>query len=108
MPCSIVAIEDYLHLVGEQTSGAGRWQTVRDDLKRNVRKVLWDAQTQKFIPHVYLAGSPFPADFDESKVYYHGGTAVAIEAGVLLGRKRAARWSKCGQTFARQGRAPLA
>jgi hypothetical protein len=28
-------------------------------------------------------GSPFPADFDENKIHYHGGTAVAIEAGLL-------------------------
>ncbi|MEI6900623.1 MAG: hypothetical protein WCL00_12155, partial [Bacteroidota bacterium] len=27
--------------------------------------------------------SPIPAGFDESKVYYHGGTAIAIEAGLL-------------------------
>ena len=79
----IVAIEDYLQLVGEKAAEAARWQSIRDDLKRNVRKVLWDAQGKKFIPHVYLAGSPFPKDFDESKVYYHGGTAVAIEAGLL-------------------------
>jgi hypothetical protein len=79
----ILAIGDYLQLVGEKTAAAGRWRTVRDDLKQSVRKVLWDPQRQKFIPHVYLAGSPFPKDFDESQVYYHGGTAVAIEAGLL-------------------------
>jgi hypothetical protein len=32
---------------------------------------------------VYLNGSPFPSDWDENQVYYHGGTAVAIEAGLL-------------------------
>ncbi len=46
-------------------------------------KYLWDKENQKFIPHLYLDGSPFPADFDENKIYYHGGTAVAIEAGLL-------------------------
>lgn len=44
---------------------------------------LWDKKQQKFIPHIYLNGSPFPADFDENNIYYFGGTAVAIEAGLL-------------------------
>jgi hypothetical protein len=45
---------------------------------------LWDNAKQKFIPHIYLEkGSPFPADFDESQIYYFGGTAIAIEAGLL-------------------------
>jgi len=26
---------------------------------------------------------PFPADFNENKILYHGGTAVAIQAGLL-------------------------
>jgi len=30
-----------------------------------------------------LNGSPFPASFDESAIYYHGGTSIAIEAGLL-------------------------
>jgi hypothetical protein len=79
----VIALNDYLRLIGEQTPEAARWKTVRDDLERNVRTHLWDATKQKFIPHLYLAGSPFPDDFDESAVYYHGGTAVAIEAGLL-------------------------
>ena len=44
---------------------------------------MWDSQRQKFIPHIYLNGSPFPETFDENQVYYHGGTAVAILAGLL-------------------------
>jgi hypothetical protein len=52
-------------------------------LRANARKHLWDAKRQKFIPHVYLAGSPFPKDFDEAAVHYHGGTGVAMEAGLL-------------------------
>ena len=40
--------------------------------------------SEKFIPHIYLEkGSPFPADFDENQIYYFGGTAIAIEAGLL-------------------------
>ncbi|MGH8023328.1 MAG: hypothetical protein ACRED1_07090, partial [Limisphaerales bacterium] len=59
------------------------WRRIRDQLKRNVRTHLWDGARQKFIPHVYLNGSPFPREFDENAIYYHGGTAVAIEAGLL-------------------------
>jgi hypothetical protein len=45
---------------------------------------LWDSTKQKFIPHIYLEmGSPFPVDFDESQIYYFGGTTIAIEAGLL-------------------------
>lgn len=79
----VIAIEDYLQLLGEQSPSAARWRATRDELKRNIRRHLWDAQRGQFIPHIYLAGSPFPADFDESVIFYHGGTAVAIEAGVL-------------------------
>jgi Amylo-alpha-1,6-glucosidase len=80
----LVALNDYIQLMGgEDSPGARHWKHVRDKLKRNVRKYLWDAKNQKFIPHVYLDGSPFPKDFDENAIYYHGGTAVAIEAGLL-------------------------
>ena len=85
-----IAINDYLLLLHENATEAARWKTARDELKRNIRKHLWDVKRQKFIPHVYLAGSPFPKDFDENAIYYHGGTAVAIEAG-LLTRNEVAR-----------------
>lgn len=55
----------------------------KKQLITNIRKHLWDSQRQKFIPHIYLNGSPFPETFDENQVYYHGGTAVAILAGLL-------------------------
>ncbi len=86
----VIALNDYLQLLGENTPEAARWKTTRDELKQNIRKHLWDAKRQKFIPHIYLAGSPFPKDFDENAIYYHGGTAVAIEAG-LLTREEVAR-----------------
>ncbi|MGA8781819.1 MAG: amylo-alpha-1,6-glucosidase [Terracidiphilus sp.] len=79
----LLAISNYLELAGPGAPEATRWEKRRDQLRRNIRKYLWDDKNQKFIPHVYLAGSPFPTDFDENAVNYHGGTAVAIEAGVL-------------------------
>jgi len=60
-----------------------KWQPIRDKIAENTMKYLWDEQNQKFIPHVYLDGSPFPDDFNENEIFYHGGTAVAIEAGLL-------------------------
>lgn len=78
----ILAINDYLRLLGEAPEAA-HWRQVRDELKSNCRKYLWDAKREKFIPHVYLDGSPFPAGFDENRINYHGGTAVAILAGIL-------------------------
>ena len=79
----ILAINDYLKLLGPGAPNAAQWTKTRDELKRNTRKYLWDKKHQKYYPHVYLAGSPFPADFDENAIYYFGGTAVAIEAGLL-------------------------
>lgn len=79
----LIALNDYLQLIGEDSHGARHWTRVRDKLKRNARKHLWDTTNRKFIPHLYVDGSPFPKNFNESAIYYHGGTAVAIEAGLL-------------------------
>jgi hypothetical protein len=107
----VIALDDYLQMLGQNAPEAPRWAKTRDELKSNIRRHLWDAKQQKFIPHIYLAGSPFPKDFDENAIYYHGGTAVAIEAGLLtheevaqaLGRMvanvRAARASSIGLTI---------
>lgn len=79
----LIALNDYLPMLGPDSPEAVHWTGVRDQLKLNIRKYLWDSQKQKFIPHVYLNGSPFPTNLDERAIYYHGGTAVAIEAGLL-------------------------
>jgi Amylo-alpha-1,6-glucosidase len=79
----VLAINDYLRLLGPGAPEAAQWAKTADELKRNTRKYLWDKKDQKYFPHVYLAGSPFPADFNENAINYHGGTAVAIEAGML-------------------------
>ncbi|MCP4309888.1 MAG: hypothetical protein GY790_01375 [Bacteroidetes bacterium] len=60
-----------------------KWELTRNQIAENVRKYLWDEAQQKFIPHIYLDGSPFPEDFNEDEIFYHGGTAIAIEAGLL-------------------------
>jgi predicted phosphodiesterase len=76
----LVALDNFMELVPDSRK---KWQRVRDDIAANARKHLWDSEKQKFIPHIYLNGSPFPEDFNEEEVFYHGGTAVAIEAGLL-------------------------
>ena len=65
---------------GEEST---RWEKMRQDIVGNIRKYLWDDEQNKIIPHIYPEKKPDFGDFDESKVYYHGGTAIAIEAGVL-------------------------
>lgn len=79
----VIAIEDYLGFVEISEEKRAHWTTIKEDLKRNIRKHLWNENEKKFEPHIYLDGSPFPASFNESEIYYHGGTAVAIEAGIL-------------------------
>jgi glycogen debranching enzyme len=79
----VVAIENYVSLIGSDASDEARWKSVAERIKANTRKHLWDSRLHKFRPHIYLEGSPFPKDFDEHRIYYHGGTAIAIEAGML-------------------------
>ncbi|MBL7143692.1 MAG: hypothetical protein ISS76_05615 [Phycisphaerae bacterium] len=79
----IVAIKNYISLITSEISDQRMWQSVADKIKANTRKHLWDRDLHKFRPHIYLEGSPFPEDFDEHRIYYHGGTAIAIEAGIL-------------------------
>ena len=78
----IIALDDLIELTADEAARS-RWQALREKIARNVRTHLWDAKNQKFIPHIYLDESPIPEGFDENSIHYHGGTAVAIEAGLL-------------------------
>lgn len=71
------------HLMEMVPSTRTTWAPIRKQIASHVREHLWDEAEQKFIPHLYLENSPFPEDFNENEIYYHGGTAVAIEAGLL-------------------------
>lgn len=79
----IIAIDNYLQLLGPDQAGTQQWQQRAKQLHAKVREHLWDASRHKFRPHVYLKDSPFPEDFDEERIYYHGGTAIAVEADLL-------------------------
>lgn len=76
----IIALKNFLELVPE---AAKEWKPVLDSVSENAMQYLWDDKNKKFIPHIYLGGSPFSDDFNENEIYYHGGTAVAIQAGLL-------------------------
>ncbi|MDJ1472558.1 amylo-alpha-1,6-glucosidase [Xanthocytophaga flava] len=76
----IIALDNLIHLLPQKQQ---RWKTVRQSIAANCRKHLWDAKKQKFKPHIYLTSSPFPKEFNEDSIYYHGGTAIAIEADLL-------------------------
>lgn len=76
----LIALDNLMEIIPETKT---KWVPVRQKIAENTRKHLWDKKDQKFIPHIYLEGSPFPEDFDEEEIYYFGGTAIAIEAGLL-------------------------
>lgn len=77
----VIALNDLMKIL---PASKAKWEPIRNGIAANSRKYLWDVKTQKFIPHIYLdKGSPFPPDFDENQIYYFGGTATAIEAGLL-------------------------
>ena len=78
----IIAL-NYMAELTKNQADAEKWKNLSKSIAENTRKHLWDSQKQKFIPHIYIDKSPIPAGFDESRVYYHGGTAIAIEAGLL-------------------------
>lgn len=76
--------------MSENTESANRWSTLSKQIADSARKYLWDTERKKFIPHIYLDKSPIPEGFNELDVYYHGGTAIAIEAGLLTKEEIAA------------------
>lgn len=76
----LIALDNLIELL---PNTKGKWQPIRNQIAENTRKYLWDEANQKYIPHIYLNGSPFLDDFNENEIYYHGGTAVAIEADLL-------------------------
>jgi hypothetical protein len=77
-----LALVDLQKLLTAAGRDATVWTGRERDLRTAVRTHLWKGT--QFIPHLYLEkGSPFPPSFDESRIYFQGGTAVAIQAGLL-------------------------
>jgi putative alpha-1,2-mannosidase len=104
----LVAIGEYLDIVcARDAARTAPWNERRESLRKSARKHLWDAAAGKFIPHIYLEGSPFPEEFDENRIFYHGGTAVAIEAGLLTRDEIAASYQKMRDNMAAAGAATI-
>lgn len=76
-----IALRDFIHFKPKTYKASRNWAAVAAKLKTNVRKYLWDSQAQKYIPHLYLNGSPFSKDFRENEILYTGGSVCAILAG---------------------------
>lgn len=77
----VKAIHDFLAMAPKPYKTQKDWALVAAHIRKNVRKYLWDAKAQKYIPHIYLDGSPFSSDFNEKAILYTGGSACAILAG---------------------------
>lgn len=73
----------YMEDLATEKTEKEHWSKLHSQISTNTKKYLWDVSLMKFIPHIYIDGSPFPDNFDENKIHYHGGTAIAIEAGIL-------------------------
>lgn len=104
----IAAIGEYSETVcAGDTARKDKWAEYRESLRRSAREHLWDDAAMKFIPHIYLEGSPFSRGFDENKIFYHGGTAVAIEAGLLKRDEIAASYRRMRENMRRSGAATI-
>lgn len=85
----VIALKNLQELAAESI-GKQRWAKLQAQIELNIKKHLWDLEHNKFFPHIYINGSPFSDEFDEHKIHYHGGTAIAIEAGILNKKEIAA------------------
>lgn len=77
----LIALRNFINMTDHQ-SQKNKWYKVYREIRTNVLKYLWDNKHQKFIPHIYIRSDPFHG-FNENEIFYHGGTAVAINAGLL-------------------------
>lgn len=77
----LIAIDNFLEM-SDDPGVKNKWKPVYKQMKENTRKHLWDVENQKFRPHIYIRDKEF-SGVDEDQIYYHGGTIVAMEAGLL-------------------------
>lgn len=78
----LIAIQDFLSIKPAGYQPLEDWQEIAAGIKMNVQQHLWNLERQKYIPHIYLNGSPFPASFNENEILFTGGSACAILAGL--------------------------
>lgn len=79
----LLAVRDLLSLLYEDGERRAIWEERLRWHQQQTRALLWDDSRGKFRPHLYLESSPFDSDLDELSIYFHGGTAVAAQAGLL-------------------------
>jgi hypothetical protein len=77
----VMALHDFMDMQPKGYKAKQNWSLVAANVTKNVRKYLWDSKEQKYIPHLYLNGSPFAPDFNEKEILYLGGSICAIQAG---------------------------
>ena len=77
----VMAIHDFLSIKPKDYKPRENWATIATTIKKNARRHLWVPAAQKYLPHVYLNGSPFSKDFNENQILYTGGSICAILAG---------------------------
>ncbi|MFD0793410.1 hypothetical protein ACFQZX_07255 [Mucilaginibacter litoreus] len=76
-----IALRDLAEMKPAGYTFQKNWQDIAAKLKKQVRAHLWSSANNKYIPHLYLNGSPFSGSFDEKAILYTGGTICAIMAG---------------------------
>jgi hypothetical protein len=77
----VMALHDFVAMQPKGYKTKQNWAQIAANVTKNVRKYLWDSKEQKYIPHLYLNGSPFTPDFNEKEILYLGGSICAIQAG---------------------------
>jgi hypothetical protein len=76
------ALDHYIELTGDTS-----WANVRDNIKQNMRAYLFDDVNNKWYPHRYTVKGPpvnRSVSAEEDPKFYHGGTTVAMQAGVAF------------------------
>jgi hypothetical protein len=77
----VIALHNFVAMQPKGYKAKQNWALVAANVTKNVRKYLWDSKVQKYIPHLYLNGSPFEPHFNEKEILYLGGSICAIQAG---------------------------
>jgi glycogen debranching enzyme len=101
----VIALDNLSEMLEHDEERAQYWSDVKTGVEQAIRNHLW--KEERFIPHLYLQDSPWPDDFDEGQIYYHGGTAVAILAGLLTGDEIAASLSRMRDNVRKSGAATI-
>ena len=77
----VLALQDLQAMLPPNYKALKNWKNIENQVRANVRKHLWLSPSQKYLPHLYLNGSPFSSTFNEKTILYTGGTACAVLAG---------------------------